>query len=54
METKEEDIAWNKLYVASIMMEYDFKEKNHLHDQLKAPLDEIKGRGILRKTQNNI
>jgi len=46
IETKEEDITWNKLYVAAIMMEYDSKEKNPLYDPLKAPLDACQGRGI--------
>ena len=30
IETKEEDITWNKLYVAAIMMEFDArKRKTH-------------------------
>ena len=47
IETKEEDITWNKLYVAAIMMEFDAKEKNPLYDPLKAPLDECQGRGMI-------
>jgi len=46
IEKKEEDITWNKLYTAAIMMDFDECEKNPLYDHLKAPLGKVTGRGI--------
>lgn len=46
IEKGEEDITWNKLYSAAIMMDFDECEKNPLYDHLKAPLDEVTGRGM--------
>jgi len=46
IEKGEEDITWNKLYSAAIMMDFDECEENPLYDQLHKPLDAVKGRGI--------
>ena len=46
IEKKEEDLSWDKLYTAAIMLEYDEKEKEPLYEPLKSPIGEFKKRGV--------